>query len=224
MAMIAAPAPAPGACGFDPDRGAILMGVGMKITQPVKAGERVKVDPQYSTHPGAFDPIAAKCLRGWKVSNPKIARLSRDGKTLIVAADAPAGAEFVVTASYRGKTVEQRFKIFVPVQSPLVGFWSQEQVAACADPTKLFDLVFEANGDFAVAFGPTFHGSKDYRGRWRVEGDRLFLSDVTGARPADFASEARFVIDGKGGLTFERPWFGTQGERGKCAAPFKHLR
>jgi hypothetical protein len=125
---------------------------------------------------------------------------------------------------FRGKRISETYEVIVPVASPLVGFWTQEGVDACAEPTRLFDLVFERSGDFAVALGPRFHGSKDYRGKWRVEGDRLILTEVTGGKPADFAAEAAFTIDANGGLSFDKPWFGTQGERGKCTAPFRKMR
>ncbi|MCP3729223.1 hypothetical protein M9978_02175 [Sphingomonas sp. MG17] len=212
----------PERCRVPADRGVVVLAA--RSAPKVKAGETVAMKPIYTTNPGALDELPVKCFSGWTVSDPKLARLSSDRKTIAVAAAARAGSKFTVSAMFRGKRISETYEVIVPVASPLVGFWTQEGVDACAEPTRLFDLVFERSGDFAVALGPRFHGSKDYHGKWRVEGDRLILTEVTGSKPADFAAEAKFTIDANGGLSFDQPWFGTQGERGKCAAPFRKMR
>lgn len=188
------------------------------------AGETQPFRVYYSRYPSDFSDVPSECLKGWKVSAPRVATLARDRESLTVATTAKPGTEFTVSFTYRGKRVEQRYRVIAPVVSPLTGFWSQESVEACAKDTRVFDLVLGRDGSFGVAFGPRFHGSKDYRGKWKVEGDRLILSDVTGEKPADLALEARFTIDANGGLTFDKQWFGTQGARGTCTAPFVKVR
>lgn len=213
----------PDACRFNLDAGAIVLAT--RSEQSVAAGETVTLRPAYTTNPGSFDEVPGRCLTDWRVSDPRIARLSRDRKTLTLAPDAREGGEVTVTARYRGQPViALKVRVIVPVQSPLVGFWTQEGVAACPEASRVFDLVFERSGAFSVALGPRFHGSRDYSGRWRVEGDRLVLSDLTGSVPADMAREVRFTVGADGGLSFDRPWLGTQGERGTCTAPFRKLR
>lgn len=214
---------------FDPDRcqvprerGAVILSI---VGEPkVKAGETVAVKPRYTSNPGAFDDLPLKCFSGWQVSDAKTAKLSRDRRSVIVAADAKAGGSFTVSAVFLGRRISQTYTVIVPVRSPIVGFWTQEGVSACPEATRVFDLVFERSGDFAVSFGPSMHGNKDYQGKWRVDGKRLILSDVTGRKPSDFVGEAVFDVGTDGILTFETAWLGTQGERGRCVSPFRLMR
>lgn len=217
------PAPyQPEKCLFDLDQG-VLRAAPLAVV-PLAAGETQAFRVYYSRSPGDFSPVPDECLKGWQVSAPKVATLAKDRKSLTVAKTAEAGTEFSISFTYQGERVAQRYRVIAPIVSPLTGFWSQENVEACATDTRMFDLVFGRDGSFSVAFGPRLHGSKDYRGKWRVEGDRLILSDVTGEKPTNLVLEARFTIDAAGGLTFDRPWFGTQGQRGTCAAPFTKVR
>ena len=212
----------PDKCLFDLKQG-VLRAAPVAVPT-LAAGETQPFRVYYSRYPSDFSPVPNECLKQWKVSAPKVATLAKDRKSLTVAKTAQPGTEFTISFTYRGTRVAQRYRVIAPVVSPLTGFWSQENVEACAKDTRMFDLVLSRDGSFGVAFGPRLHGSKDYSGKWKVEGDRLILSDVTGEKPVDLALEARFAIDANGGLTFDRPWFGTRGKRGTCAAPFVKLR
>lgn len=212
----------PEKCRVPLDRGLVVLA--MAPAPKVAAGEQAKLRPSYTTNPGAFDALPAKCFSDWRVSDRKVATLSRDRTRVNVATDAKAGTRFVVSARFQGRRIEQVFEVIAPVVSPIVGFWSQEQVEACPSETRVFDLVSERTGDFAVSFGPSYPGQKDYCGKWRVEGDRLLLSDITGTRPADFVSEVTFKVGADGSLSFDKPWLGTQRDRGTCSAPFRKLR
>ncbi|PKP89378.1 MAG: hypothetical protein CVT77_18005 [Alphaproteobacteria bacterium HGW-Alphaproteobacteria-16] len=217
------PAPyQPEKCLFDLERG-FLRAAPLAVST-LAAGETQAFRVYYSRSPGDFSQVPNECLKGWRVSAPKVVTLARDRKSLTVAKTAEAGTEFTISFTYRGQRVAQQYRVIAPVVSPLTGFWSQENVEGCAADTRMFDLVFGRDGSFGVAFGPRFHGSKDYSGKWRVEGDRLILSEVTGEKPTNLVLEARFTIDATGGLTFDKPWFGTQGRRGTCTEPFVKVR
>ena len=224
-AQYAGEANRPSACRF------VMNGAGMTLSigggeRAVAAGESARIDPRWTPYPSAWDPVPIRCLTGWRVSDPRLARLSRDRRTLRIAANAPEGAVVTVSARYRGHPVTQAFRIIRPVASPLVGTWVQDE-AACPARDGVFELVFGRDGGFALTFDVPMHSNVDYRGRWRTEGDRLILSEISGRGdrpvPADMGSETRFVIGPDGRLQFETPWHGTAGTRGRCTAGFRRV-
>ncbi|MBX3594044.1 hypothetical protein [Sphingomonas sp.] len=211
----------PEKCRFDLGQGTLRTAT--LGTQTVAAGEKIDLTIYYSRYPSDFNNIPVKCLTGWKVSS-KTAMLARDRKSFTVDAAAKSGSEFTIAYSYRGKRFIQRYKVIEPTTSPITGFWTQEGVAACTDDDRVYDLVFNRDGSFGVMFGPNMGFRKDFTGKWRVEGNRVIVFDLNGAKPADFVGTATFSIDANGGLTFDRPWFGTSGKRGTCVAPFRKMR
>lgn len=216
----------PDRCIFDMQRGAI--GLTYNIGEiPIAAGETAQIRPQWSPSPSSFYGVPHRCLDGWRVSDRTLAMLSRDRRSLTIAASAPEGATLTLSARYRGTTIQQRFRVIRPNVSPIVGLWQQRE-SDCPGDTRLFELVFNRDGRFAVSFGLHFHGGVDYRGRWRVDGERLILSEISAERmsplPADIAQEATFALNGERRLTFGRNWYGTSNGRGTCRAAFAPMQ
>jgi len=212
----------PDACVFDRRRGAIVLNhvLGDRSAAP---GETVEIDPQWTPFPHSYYGVPHRCLTGWRVSDRTLATLSTDRRRLTIARNAPEGATVTLSARYRDETVSQNVRVIVPVASPLVGSWRQPD-ADCPGAAGLFQLAFNRDGTFSVTFGLPMHSNVDYRGRWRVDGDRLVLSDVaasSGAVPGDSSRDARFTIGGDGRLSFDVPWHGTSATRGTCRAPFR---
>lgn len=211
----------PERCIFDVDRGAMIVTIGLGEIA-VAPGETVRIRPQWTPFPQSFYPVAHRCLSGWRVSDPRLATLSRDRRSLVIGRRAPAGTVVTLTARYRGETLTQNFRVIAPIVSPLVGGWRQ-RAEDCPGDTWVFGLGLDRDGSFSVTFGWPMHSNVDYRGRWRADGDRLILSDLaasSGQIPADAVREARFTIDEVGGLRFDPSWYGTAGARGTCRAPF----
>jgi hypothetical protein len=213
----------PARCHFEMDNAGMTLTVGGGA-RSVAPGETARIDPRWTPYPSAWDEVPIRCLDGWRVSHPALARLSRDRRTLRIADDAPEGAVVTVSARYRGEAVTQEYRIVRPVASPLVGTWVQD-ATACPAGDGVFELVFGRDGTFALTFDTPMHSNVDFRGRWRTEAERLLLSDVVGrggqALPADMAMESGFAIAEDGALRFASPWHGTAGARGRCTAAFR---
>ena len=215
----------PAACRFDMARGAMTLSVGGG-PRTVAAGERVRVDPRWTPYPSAWDEVPLRCLDGWRVSHPRVARLSGDRRTLTIAADAPEGAQLTLSARYRGHRVTQGYRVIRPVASPLVGVWTQDR-AQCPNDDGVFELVFGRDGAFTVTFAAPLHNRIDYRGRWSGSGGALRLTGLAaagGSLPANLANATRFSLGADGLLRFETPWHGAAGGRGTCRGAFRRTR
>lgn len=210
----------PDACRFDMSRGGMTLAVGLGEIA-VAPGETVPVRPSWTPYPSAFDPVPARCLNGWRVSDAKTARLAKDRASLRIADDAAAGTVVTLTARYRGETVTQRYRVIHPVASPLLGIWRQ-RAADCPGGDEVFELAFRRDGGFTVTFDVPMHDRVDYRGSWRVEGARLIVDGIHDeeAPPADRAAASDFAIGEDGLLRFATPWFGHRAQPA-CTAPFK---
>jgi|GEM_PF-4825248 len=209
----------PEACVYN-SRGRVIVTRGLGDIS-IAPGESVPIAPQWTPFPHHYYPVEHRCLTDWRVSDRRLATLSRNRQTLTIARNAPEGAVVTLTARYRDETIRQVFRVVVPIVSPLVGSWSQR---GCDEANRISDILFIRDGRFSVSFVAHYHGGVDYRGRWRVDGNRLILSEVTRERadalPADMALETTFEIDDEGRVTFPTNWWGTSGARGSCRAAF----
>ena len=215
----------PAACRFALDRGAMTLSVGGG-PMTVAAGESVRVDPRWTPYPSAWDEVPLRCLGGWRLSHPGMARLSRDRRTLTIAAYAPAGTVLTLSARYRGHAVTQIYRVIRPVASPLVGVWTQGR-AHCPNDDGLFELVFGRDGRFTVTFAAPLHNRIDYRGRWAVRGGDLLLTGIEaagGRLPGDIANATGFGVGADGLLRFATPWHGAADGRGTCRGAFRRVR
>jgi hypothetical protein len=208
-------------CLFDMARGSMTLMTGAQEA-PVAAGGSAQINPHWTPYPSAWDPVPSRCLTGWGVSHPRLARLSPDRRRLVVSPDAPVGTLIQVSARYRGHPIKQSYRVTQPVMSPLVGTWRQ-RADGCAPDTSVMELVFRSTGEFSLTFAALMHGAVDYRGRWQVEGNRLLVTDVrpaNGELPGDVGTETLFQISPGNELTFATPWHGTKSLRGTCRRAF----
>lgn len=201
----------PDRCRFEQKKGAMTLAIA-NDTIKVAPGEVAKVSPSWTPYPSAWDSVPHRCLSGWRVSDPKLARLSPDHRTLTFATDAKEGATVTLTARYRGKKITQAYRVIHPVVSPLIGSW-QQRAADCPGGDDVFELRFRRDGSFSVTFDTPMHSRTDYDGRWAVEGDQLILSNITPYStdtpvPADLATRSAFKIAPDGTLGFAVPWYG----------------
>lgn len=206
-------------------RGALLFGI--RLPERVAAGETVAISPRWSPFPSWFTEVPIRCFTDWRVSDRAVAALSRDRTTLRIAANAPVGATVTLTARYRDRELRHQFTVIRRVSSPLVGRWRPVE-GACAPNTAIYGLQFRDDSRFEVETVMRPHYSPTASGNWRVDGDRLLLSDFTasdgnGNRSPDFQAEARFTLEGDT-LRFDRPWHGSADGRGTCNAPLQRMR
>ena len=92
----------PDACRFDMARGGMTLAVGLGEIA-VAPGETVPVRPSWTPYPSAFDPVPARCLNGWRVSDAKTARLAKD--RIVDSSEVARRDPEVIFASWCGKRV-----------------------------------------------------------------------------------------------------------------------
>lgn len=159
---------------------------------------------------GVSAPIA--CLKGWKVSDPAIARLSSDRGRLIIAETAPVGAKVTLTASLRGNTAEVAFTVVAKDAVVLTGFWSEVGEADCpAGEPPLRELRFLGDGQFEATWTP-FERYVDYWGTYVFDpaSGAIRLTPTGGNRiPADADLEGRAALGADGLLRLTGVFFGS---------------
>lgn len=206
-------------------RGALILG--RSLPERVAAGETVAIAPQWTPFPSWFEAVPTRCITNWRVSDRRIATLSADRSSLRIAANAAPGAVVTITARYRNRELRHQFTVIQRVASPLVGRW-RPVAGACAPNTAITGLVIRDDGGFEVETIMRPHYSPSASGNWRVDGDRLLLTDYqatddNGNPSPDFQPEARFTLEGDV-LRFDRPWHGSVAGRGTCNAPLERAR
>lgn len=113
----------------------------------------------------------AKCMRRWKLSNPKLARLGPK-QTLVIAADATPDAMLTVSYQVRdgGKwhPVKADLRIVARDAKVLTGIRSQKAIEGCTGMDKVGEIEFRADGSFAVTYQP-FESYRDYWGSFTYD-------------------------------------------------------
>jgi hypothetical protein len=176
---------------------------------------------------GASVPNA--CLTGWKVSEPKLARLSGDHTQLVIAATAPVGATFTLSARTGGKTTSAAFVVVAKDAVVLTGYWSEVGEPACpVGETPLRELHFTADGKFEATWTP-FERYIDYWGDFAFNAatGALVMTPTGGnRRPVDADLSGRATLDPDGDLRLEGMFMGSPGSGAPTAAGcplvFKH--
>jgi hypothetical protein len=132
-----------------------------------RQGETLALAPMRDMSPGGSDPVLAHCTSGWSVSDPALARLSRDHERLVIAADARPGAEVEVAYIVRGRRVASRLRIVGRGDVVLVGARAQSGAEGCGNAERVGEIAFSLDR-FAVTFQP-FESYKDYWGSYRYD-------------------------------------------------------
>jgi hypothetical protein len=132
-----------------------------------RQGSTLRLQPMQQRGP-AMPAVPIECTADWSVSDPALASLSEDRRTLHIADDATPGAH--VTVSYRvgGRRVGNSVSIVGRDAVVLTGRRMQRKVEGCDGLEPVRELEFSAEGRFAVTFFP-FETYKDYWGTYRFD-------------------------------------------------------
>ncbi len=167
---------------------------------------------------GPPEPIEA-CV-DWSVAPAEGASIDADG-LVSVDASATAGTIYTVTADVEDgrRILTIDLPAYVPVEAPLVGFWSEVGQIPCMGPPDpvtpesiIYELQFVDTGDFRVTWMP-FELYVDYWGTWTWdEGTGALSMTVAGGNyePVDLDLDGTASVDeASGQLTLTDMWLGT---------------
>lgn len=180
---------------------------------------RVFVHSRGPKHPwGGTVPNA--CMKGWKVSDPALARFSDDHTHLIIADDAPAGAKVQIAARIDNDVATAEFVVVAADAVVLTGYWTEVGDSQCpASATPLRELHFKPNGQFEVTWTP-FETYVDYWGDYTFDpatGAVEFAPTGGNYRPVDADLTGRASLGPDGLLHLTDLFFGSS--RSGAATP-----
>jgi len=180
--------------------------------------------PGLVQYPGAYEPLPSACLRDLELSVPEAGRFEKEPNgdyKLTILETAPLGKPIILSATYRGETLNGWFAVYDPEASPLVGTWRQNS-GNCQNETIIRELIFSANGTFSVTWMP-FEVYKDYWGVYTYDRQSKYLTlNVKSGNdiPTDVASGTINIENDA--LTLGTASFGTRrGQDEACRASFQ---
>jgi hypothetical protein len=183
----------------------------------VPPGATLVLQPWYMSQPGVMDPVPASCLEGVEISGP--GSLGEDGRTVVVDADAGAGAAIHVRGKVGDAGISGRILVFHEETQPLVGVWHQPE-EACAGTTPVRELIFDPDGRFSLTWTP-FEVYKDYWGGYTFNDGRLALKPDGGNHTPTDASFVGDVQLDSDTLVISPEQFGNPSSGLSCSAPFQ---
>lgn len=156
--------------------------------------------------------VPLSCLKGWTVSDPKIAALSADHATLTIADDAPPGTPVSLSARLRGQPVTANFTVIARDAVVLTGFWKEVGDADCPiGSPSIMELHFLPGGKFELTWQP-FERYIDYWGDYSFDaatGAIVFKPTGGNYVPQDADWEGRATVGANGLLRFSDLFFGS---------------
>jgi len=156
--------------------------------------------------------VPLKCLKGWTVSDPKVATLSADHASLAIAADAPPGTEVRLSARLDGQEVVKSFTVVARDAVVLTGFWKEVGDADCpVGNPSIMELHFLPDGKFELTWQP-FERYVDYWGDYSFDpasGAIVFKPTGGNHVPKDADWEGRATVGADGLLRFSDLFFGS---------------
>jgi hypothetical protein len=135
-------------------------------TTVYRQGAVVGVTPMVDMSPAGTAELPLRCTSGWSVAGP--AKLSADRKSVVIAADAPAGATVSVRFSHGGKPVEKGFRVVAKDEIVLTGRYSQRSLEGCTAHEPVRELELKPENRFSVTFLP-FETYQDYWGSYSFD-------------------------------------------------------
>ncbi|WP_429912819.1 hypothetical protein [Glycocaulis sp.] len=183
------------------------------ITIPISVGH---FDPRRG-----IEPVPLQCM-DFEISPSDAARISQDGLSIEIGADARPGSDIQLTGTLRGSregsgSVTLRIVIIDDMARQLIGTWSFDAVRGCdgAEIDPPVEIRFEVDNGLSVTWTP-FGRYWDYWGRyaWLPESG-VFSFEPTGGNqiPPDIAINGELVLEGERNLSLSGVHFGTR-ERG----------
>ena len=183
----------------------------------VPPGASLVLKPWFMPQPGVMDAVPASCLEGVEITGP--ATLGEDGRTVVVDADAGAGAAIQVRGKVGDAGVSGRILVYQQEAQPLVGVWHQSE-AECEGAEPIRELMFEPDGRFSLTWLP-FEVYKDYWGGYTFNDGVLAMKPDGGNYiPADATLAGDVELD-SGTLTIDPAILGSPSSGKACAAPFR---
>ncbi|HEY5722027.1 MAG TPA: hypothetical protein VIT45_06875 [Allosphingosinicella sp.] len=177
-----------------------------------RQGSTITLHPMQARGP-AMPAEPLDCTSDWQVSDPALARISDDRKSLTIAADARPGAELVISYLGGGKPVRRSVRIVGKDEKVLTGIRRQRTLESCDLASKVGEIEFTENGKFSVTFQP-FETYRDYWGSYEFDpatGAVAMKAEGGNYQPPglDLEGMARFAEDGA--LVLEDVYLGLQG-------------
>jgi hypothetical protein len=162
------------------------------------------------------EPVDACAV--WSVEPSDGAAIDPETGKLSIAATAPSGSVFTVSADVENgrRVVSIDVHVYTPEDNPLVGRWQEEEQFACgtgeavAPHRPIRELVFRADGEVGVTWDP-FELYRDYWGTYAYDLGRgsLDLSVFSGNYvPDDVDGQGTFSLDEQGHLLLSGIWLG----------------
>ena len=205
----------------DPGPGGLAFWM-QKQSQPI--GTSRTLSPFVAQRPGVYDSLPSACLSEVTISPENAGTIERapNGDYRVeIAATAPLGVPIDVRAHYNGQRLSGRLFAYDPAQSPLIGYWSQDE-AQCDPATVIRELIFSADGTFAVTWMP-FEVYQDYWGQYEYDassGD-LNLTVLSGNADPTGVTSGQIDLEDRV-LTLNTASFGRRSaDLAECRAPFR---
>lgn len=156
--------------------------------------------------------VPLRCLKRWTVSDPKVATLSADHASLVIAADAPPGTEVRLSARLGGQEVVKSFTVVARDAVVLTGFWKEVGDADCpVGNPSIMELHFLPDGKFELTWQP-FERYVDYWGDYSFDpasGAIVFKPTGGNHVPKDADWEGLTTVGADGLLRFSDLFFGS---------------
>jgi hypothetical protein len=168
---------------------------------PARQGKTLRIAASQWRGPGTY-VLPLDCTQEWSLSDPSLAALSDDRKSLHIAEGATPGA--ILKISYRVGRGARLVSVSLPIVAKdafvLTGRRSQKSVEGCPGLEPIGELEFTAEGRFAVTWHP-FETYQDYWGTYRFAAETGALSmKVDGGNDVpdglDLEGKARMGPDG----------------------------
>ena len=181
-------------------------------TSPIvyRPGTTIHVSPIVRRGPMGPEALPLECTSRWTVTPPGLATLSADRRTLRIADDAPAGAEFTLSFLAGGESVAKRFRITGRDELVLTGRYGQTALEGCQASEPVREIEFGGDGRFSVTFTP-FETYRDYWGTYRFDpatGAVAMTVDGGNYRPPGLDLEGTARFNPQGRLVLEGVYLG----------------
>lgn len=177
--------------------------------RPARQGATLRISAMQRRGHGWHD-VPLDCTSDWSVSNPSLATLAEDRKSLHIAPDAPPGATVTISYRIKSETVTASFVVVAKDAFVITGRRGQRSAEGCDGYQKIGELEFTAGGGFSVTFQP-FESYKDYWGGYLFHQETGTLTlNITGGnrKPPWLDLEGKVRIASDGGLVLEDMYLG----------------
>lgn len=115
-----------------------------------------------------WEEVPLHCTRGWRVSNPRAVKLSRDRRSIRISKDAKPGETVEISYVVRGERESASIRIVGRDEATIVGSYRQKALIGCRQNSHVGELKLTDKGRFEVTYQP-FETYVDYWGSYRFD-------------------------------------------------------